>query len=228
MCLLSVIRWSVLLLWNRSAGCGVLVVNRPTEQRHLQSVEVHLNETDQIHQAHEGHEHAWASIVQQHQEAVFRLAYLLVGDVDAAEDIAQETFIRAFYALDRFEPTRPWRPWLLQIAKNLAANRRRSVRRYLAALGRWWQVAPRQVEPPGAIVLQEQEAQELWQAVQQLQRSDQEVIYLRFFLDLSVADTAITLGVAEGTVKSRLSRALARLRTLVLREFPGLHKEGVV
>lgn len=77
-------------------------------------------------------------------------------------------------------------------------------------------------------MLQEQEAQELWQAVQQLQRSDQEVIYLRFFLDLSVADTAITLGVAEGTVKSRLSRALTRLRTLVLREFPGLHKEGVV
>lgn len=220
--------WLLGQVGNQAAGCGVLSANKPAAQRHLQSVEVYVSETDQIHQARQGDERAWTSIVQQHQEAVFRLAYLLVGDVDTAEDIAQETFIRAFYALPRFEPTRPLRPWLLQIAKNLAYNRRRSVRRYLAALGRWWQTAPRQAEPPGVTVLQEQEAQELWQAVQQLQRSDQEVIYLRYFLDLSVADTAVTLGVAEGTVKSRLSRALARLRTIVIREFPSLDKEVVV
>lgn len=212
---------------NQGASCGVLSANKPATRPHGRSVEVYVSEIDQIDQARQGDEHAWTHIVQQHQEAVFRLTYLLVGDVDAAEDIAQETFIRAFYALPRFDPTRPLRPWLLQIAKNLAYNRRRSVRRYLAALGRWWQAAPRQVEPPGATVLQEQETQALWRAVQQLQRSDQEVIYLRYFLDLSVADTAMTLGIAEGTVKSRLSRALARLRTLVLREFPELHKEGV-
>lgn len=185
-----------------------------------------MNETDQIHRARQGDESAWANLVQQHQDAVFRLTYLLVGDGDEAEDVAQETFIRAFYALYRFDTTRPLRPWLLQIAKNLAHNRRRAVRRYLAALGRWWQAVPAQ-EEASIVVLQEQEAQELWQAVQQLQRNDQEVIYLRYFLELSVADTAMTLGVAEGTVKSRLSRALARLRTLVMREFPGLQKEGV-
>lgn len=186
-----------------------------------------MNETDQLHHARQGDERAWANIIQQQQDAVFRLAYLLVGDVDEAEDVAQETFIRAFYALHRFDATRPLRPWLLQIAKNLAYNRRRSVRRYLAALGRWWQAASVPEGVPVFAVLQEQEAQELWQAVQQLQRNDQEVIYLRYFLDLSVADTAVTLGVAEGTVKSRLSRALARLRAIVVREFPGLHKEGL-
>ena len=195
-----------------------------------------MNEADQIIQARQGtatvNIAAWATLVSQHQDALFRLAYLMVGDADEAEDVAQEAFIRAFYALDRFDSTRPLRPWLLQIVRNLAHNRRRSVRRYLATVGRWWQTAamseaaPTIAEPTG--IIREQKAQELWQAVQQLAASDQEVIYLRYFLELSVADTAVTLGVAEGTVKSRLSRALVRLRSVVEREFPGLQREGAV
>lgn len=195
-----------------------------------------MNEADQIIQARQGSTAvniaAWATLVSHHQDVLFRLAYLMVGDVDEAEDVAQEAFIRAFYALDRFEPARPLRPWLLQIVRNLARNRRRSVRRYLVAVGRWWQATsmneavPTIAGPTG--IIREQEAQELWQAVQQLATSDQEVIYLRYFLELSVADTAVTLGVAEGTVKSRLSRALVRLRTVVEREFPGLQREGAV
>lgn len=185
-----------------------------------------MNETDQIFLARQGDERAWGALVQEHQEALFRLAYLLLGDADEAADVAQEALIRAFHAFARFDPARPLRPWLLQITKNLARNRRRSVRRYLAAVSRWWQTLPSEAEGPTAATLRTQEAQELWQAVQQLQMSDQEVIYLRYFLELSVADTASVLSVAEGTVKSRLSRALARLRTVVEQHFPGLQKEG--
>lgn len=213
---------SFLCCWNRWCGCGVLSVTIS------QGFEVDVNEAEQIVAARGGNEATWAALVQAHQAAVFRLAYLLLGDADEAEDVAQEAFIRAFYALARFDPARPLRPWLLQIARNLAYNRRRSLRRYLAALGRWWEATSSQVEAPSVTVLQEQEAQTLWQAVQQLQVRDQEVIYVRYFLALSVADTAAALGVAEGTVKSRLSRALSRLRTVVEREFPGLQKEGVV
>lgn len=187
-----------------------------------------MSETDQIVAARQGKEAAWAELVQQHQEAVFRLVFLMLGDADEAADIAQDALIRAYYALDRFDPARPLRPWLLQIAKNLARNRRRSAHRYLAALRRWWQAAPFHAEAPAAAVLREQEAQELWQAVQHLALNDQEVIYLRYFLELSVTDTAVALGVAEGTVKSRLSRALVRLRSVVERDFPGLQKERVV
>ncbi len=186
-----------------------------------------MNEIDQVLAARQGNQAAWTAVVLQHQQAVFRLAYLLLGDADDAEDVAQEAFVRAFYALDRFDPTRPLRPWLLQIAKNLACNRRRSMQRYLVALQRWWQFAPPQQTLPSQAVLHVQEAQELWQAVQQLSLSDQEVIYLRYFLELSVIDTANTLGVAEGTVKSRLSRALARLRSVVENDFPTLRKAGV-
>lgn len=187
-----------------------------------------MNESNQILLARQGNEQAWTALVRQHQEALFRLAYLMLGDTDEAADVAQDAFIRAFHALARFDVTRPLRPWLLQIAKNLARNRRRSMRRYLAAVGRWWQAAPRQDEGPTNATVRTQEAQALWQAVQQLPMSDQEVIYLRYFLELSVADTAQTLGVAEGTVKSRLSRALTRLRTVVEQHFPGLQKEGAL
>ncbi len=195
-----------------------------------------MNETDQVLAARQGDQAAWTAVVRQHQTAVFRLAYLLMGDADEAEDVAQEVFVRAFYALDRFDATRPLRPWLLQIAKNLARNRQRSVRRYLAALQRWWQTAPMgggasgpaAHRAPAVEQTVEQEAQALWQAVQHLSLSDQEVIYLRYFLEMSVADAATALGIAEGTVKSRLSRALVRLRTVVEHEFPDLRKAGAL
>jgi RNA polymerase sigma-70 factor (ECF subfamily) len=64
------------------------------------------------------------------------------------------------------------------------------------------------------------QAQALWQAVQNLKRQDQEVIYLRYFLELSVAETADALNVAEGTVKSRLARALARLKPFLTTDDP--------
>ena len=66
------------------------------------------------------------------------------------------------------------------------------------------------------------QAQELWLAVRRLAPADQEVIYLRFFLELSEAELAATLGVAPGTVKSRLHRAVKRLRAVVEAHHPGL------
>jgi RNA polymerase sigma-70 factor (ECF subfamily) len=181
-----------------------------------------VNESDQIERARLGDEFAWESLIDQHREAVFRLAYLLLGDAHDAEDIAQETFIRTFRHLDRFDAHRPLRPWLLHIAANLARNRRRSIGRYLAALGRMLQANPEGVTTAEAETIQQWEAQTLWQAVRQLSPTDQEVIYLRYFLDLSVAETAQTLAVAPGTVKSRLHRALAHLRAVMTRDFPAL------
>jgi RNA polymerase sigma-70 factor (ECF subfamily) len=165
---------------------------------------------------------AWEPLVLAHQEAVFRLSYLLLGDPDDAEDVAQETFLRAWNYLKRFDPTRPLRPWLLSIASNLASNRRRSAGRYLAALTRAFRnepVSSVNVEQKSA---QRLEAHDLWKAVQTLSVPDQQIIYRRYFLELSVAETAQALDVAEGTVKSRLSRALDRLRGIIQQDFPVL------
>ena len=188
--------------------------------------EAHVNDAEIIHRARQGDETAWRALVHEHQTAIFRLAYLLLGDADAAEDVAQETFVRAYRYLDRFDSTRPLRPWLLQITRHQAANQRRSVRRYLAALSRWWQVTAAAKYVDAEKVLEPvTDADLLWQAVRTLSTNDQEVIYLRHFLALSVNETAVALDIAEGTVKSRLARALTRLRTVIEQEYPSLREE---
>lgn len=186
-----------------------------------------MNESDWIAGARQGDIGAWEALVRNHQEAVFRLAFLFLADADEAKDTAQEAFVHAFRALDRFDASRPLRPWLLRITANLARNRLRSAGRYWAALQRlfWEQREPAvNVEEKS---LQRQEAQELWQAMRRLNLADQQVIYLRYFLELPEAEMATALNIAPGTVKSRLHRALNRLRAVVEREFPLLHKEPV-
>jgi RNA polymerase sigma-70 factor (ECF subfamily) len=185
-----------------------------------------VHEADRIRRARQGDEKAWTTLVREHQTAAFRLAYLLLGNADDAEDVAQEAFIRAYRALDRYDLERPFRPWLLGITRNLASNRRRSLRRYLAALGR----LGRERVVRGELTTshnpaQVEQARTLWRAVHRLKETDQQVIYLRFFLELPVAEAAQVLDVAPGTVKSRLHRALKRLQGVVEREFPMLREE---
>jgi RNA polymerase sigma-70 factor (ECF subfamily) len=182
-----------------------------------------LDESTLILRAVRGDASAWEPLMQTHQQVVFRFAFLLLGDADDADDIAQETFLRAWRARKQFDLTRPLRPWLLSIAVNLASNRRRSMGRYVAALMRAFRDEPKAVSTEEKN-LQHTEAGELWRAVKHLDERDQQIIYMRFFLDLSVAETAEALNIAEGTVKSRLSRALEKLRSVINRDFPMLIK----
>lgn len=112
-----------------------------------------MNEHAQILLAQQGDEQAWLALVRQYQTIVFRFAWLLLDDADEADDVAQETFIRAFRSLDSFDLERPFRPWLLQIAKHLASNRRRSLRRYVAALGRWLRHQSVELDDPSQVRL---------------------------------------------------------------------------
>jgi RNA polymerase sigma-70 factor, ECF subfamily len=185
-----------------------------------------VSEASLILQARQGDGRVWERLVGQHQEAVFRLAYLLLGDADEAEDVAQETFIRAYRALERFDVNRPLRPWLMRIASNLARNQRRSVGRYFAAVQRLIRAEPEAAFAPSghAHLVERERAHTLWQAVRRLGRADQEIIYLRYFLEMSEAEAAAALEIPTGTVKSRTHRALARLRDVVEREFPTLRE----
>jgi RNA polymerase sigma-70 factor (ECF subfamily) len=155
-----------------------------------------------------------------HQEPVFRIAYLLLGDPDEAEDIAQETFVRAYHALKGFDSERPLQPWLLRIASNLAHNRYRSIGRYLGVLTRFARQNPDRIKP--TTIQPENDSQALWQAVRQMAKPFQEVIYLRYFLDMSESEMVDMLEVPAGTVKSRLHRALSKLRGIIERDYPEL------
>jgi RNA polymerase sigma-70 factor (ECF subfamily) len=187
------------------------------------SGEIRLDEGRLIERARHGDQAAWMDLVSQHQEGVFRYAYLKLGDSAEAEDVAQETFLRAFRHLDRFDAERPLRPWLLTICANLARNQLRSAGRYWNALRRW--LAERSIEaqteardPAGTGRL----ADRLQRVVRTLADGDQDVLYARYFLELTVEETANVLQVAPGTVKSRQHRALNRLRKRIETMDPAL------
>jgi RNA polymerase sigma factor (sigma-70 family) len=186
-----------------------------------------INEPDAqqwVRLARQGNEAAWEELVTYYQAALFRLAYLMLPDGAAAEEVVQETFVRAYLHLDRFDTDRPLRPWLFSIAANLARNRRRSLGRYVEAVRRFFQQQPVEIMTPGVDgrFQKQEEARLLWQAVQQLSQPGREVIYLRYFLGFSTAETAETLAIAPGTVKSRSHRALHQLRSIIARDFPAL------
>jgi RNA polymerase sigma factor (sigma-70 family) len=189
------------------------------------SFEDQLDQALLVQRAASGDDASWAVLMRRHQQAVYRLASLLSGDPDEADDIAQEVFLRAYDALERFDPERPMRPWLLRITRNMAHNRRRASRRYLAALRRAVRLDPTlksQARSPAEKDEQRTDRNRLWEAVQRLSHMDQEVVYLRYYLELSEAEAAEALEVAQGTVKSRTHRALARLQTVIKEEFPDL------
>jgi RNA polymerase sigma-70 factor (ECF subfamily) len=183
--------------------------------------EKRVTEAQQIRLAREGNHAAWEALMHAHQEPVFRLAYLQLGDPDEAEDITQETFLRAYRALKGFDLERPLRPWLLRIASNLAHNRHRSMGRYLSALTRFARQEPDGIKQTN-FKAEENEGQALWRAVKQMAKPFQEVIYLRYFLDMSESEIVDTLDVPPGTVKSRLHRALTKLRGIIERDYPEL------
>lgn len=169
-------------------------------------------EAELVTRARSGDETAFGQLVVAHQEMVFRVAYLIVGDAAEAEDAAQEAFVKAHRALDRFRDGEPLRPWLLRIVANAARNRRRAVGRRHGLRLRAEAATPFEAAPSAeAEVLAGERRRLLLAAVNGLSADDRLVIGARYFLDLPEAEIAVLAGVARGTVKSRLARARVRL-----------------
>ena len=176
---------------------------------------VHIEDADLIARARTGDVAAYEELVRRYQDVAVRTAYLVCPEADA-DDAVQESFLKAFAALPRFRDGAPWRPWLLRIVTNEARNRRRSAGRRQGLALRAAEREPRdgaEPEPgPEAVVIAHEARAELMAALSTLRDEDREVLGARFLLDLSEAETAETLGLPRGTVKSRTSRALGRHR----------------
>jgi RNA polymerase sigma factor (sigma-70 family) len=172
-----------------------------------------LDEQELVEQARGGDARAYEVLVRRYQDLAFRTAWVIAGGADA-EDAAQEGFVKAWYALPRFRAGSPFRPWLLAIVANEARNRRRSGRRQDDLALRVAEDRPSgdAAPSPEAAALDSEQRRLLLAAVGRLGDSDRQVIACRYFLELSEAEMAAALGCRRGTVKSRLSRALARLR----------------
>ena len=144
-----------------------------------------------------------------HQGAATRLAAVIAGSADA-DDIAQEAFVKAYGALHRFHDGAAFRPWLLKIVANEARNHRRASGRRARLTVRTSSSA--QPPSPEDVAVAADRRQALLTALDGLAERDRLVLSCRFLLGLSEAETAAALDCAPGTVKSRTSRALARLR----------------
>jgi RNA polymerase sigma-70 factor (ECF subfamily) len=150
--------------------------------------------------------------VARYRDLAVRTAWLVTRSTADAEDAAQEAFVKAYRALPRFRTGSPFRPWILRIATNEARNRSRSARRRDALALRVADAGVELERSAESAALARGEAEALAAAVSRLAERDRLVIAYRYFFELSEAETAEALGVRPGTVKSRLSRALGRLR----------------
>ena len=171
-------------------------------------------EDELVERARGGDAAAFAALVRDHEEIAFRTAYLIARNAADAEDAAQVGLTKAWRALPRFRRGAPFRPWLLAIVANEARNRRRAAgRREGLALRAAHELpsggaAP---SPEGRAVAAEERA-ELVAALERLSEDDRAVLSCRYLLDLGEEETAEVLSLRRGTVKSRTSRALGRLR----------------
>jgi RNA polymerase sigma-70 factor (ECF subfamily) len=165
--------------------------------------------------AQRGDTAAYEEIVHRYQQVAFRTAYVITGSAPDAEEAAQDGFVKAYRALGTFRSGAEPRPWLLKIVANEARNRVRSAgRRHHLELRLAERFRPGDAAPsPEAETVAAEDTRRLLDLVNALSDEDRLVITSRYLLELSGEETAAALGIPEGTVKSRLSRALVRLRT---------------
>jgi RNA polymerase sigma-70 factor, ECF subfamily len=173
------------------------------------------DEADLVRASQEGDAAAFTEIVRRYQRAVVRVAYALTRNASDADDLAQETFVRAYQAIGRFRVGEPLYPWLARIATNLAFSLFRRRRRRpetplepLVEAGQQWAVE----DDPAERVQQGERTRHLQAAFAELKPEHQAILALRVVEEQSYEVIAATLGVPVGTVMSRLSRARAELR----------------
>lgn len=174
-----------------------------------------LDDQTLVTRTRNGDESAYAELVRAHQELARRVAFLVLRNHAEVDDVVQDAFVKAYHALGSFREGASFRPWLLQIVRNEALNRRRGAGRR-DRLTRRLAIDPASGDAapsPEAAVIADEGRTRLLGAVEALPDRLRQVIECRYLVGLSEVDTASTLGIASGTVKSRTRRALDRLRT---------------
>ena len=171
-------------------------------------------EDELVERARGGDADAFAALVSEHEEIAFRTAYLIARNAADAEEAVQSGLVKAWHALPRFRRGAPVRPWLLAIVANEARNRRRAAgRREGLALRAAHELPSGDAAPsPEGRILAAEERAGLLAALERLRDEDRLVLSCRYLLDLGEEETANVLSLRRGTVKSRTSRALERLR----------------
>ena len=186
--------------------------------------EVDTREAALIERCTSGDESACAELVAAHQRMVYALALHLLGDRDEALDLSQEVFLRVFRTLSSFRGHSALRTWIYRIVVNQARNRQRWWRRRHRAsqvslddhLQQCGELESNSVALPDRLLASKETASRIWQALERLPFDQRTALVLREIDGLRYEEIAYSLGVAVGTVKSRLTRARQALRAELL------------
>lgn len=186
--------------------------------------EVDSHEAALIERCASGDQAACAELVATHQRMVFGLALHLLGDRDEALDLSQEVFLRIFRTISGFRGQSALRTWIYRIVVNQARNRQRWWRRRHRAeqvslddhLAQFGELESKGDVLPDRLLASKETAACIWQALDRLPFDQRTALVLREVDGLRYEEIAFSLGVAVGTVKSRLTRARQALRTELL------------
>jgi RNA polymerase sigma factor (sigma-70 family) len=186
-----------------------------------------IDDADAVARSRDGDLDAYAVLVARYTLRAHRAAWLL-GAGEDADDVVQEAFVKAFRALPKFRAGERFAPWLLTIVANETKNLLRSRHRRNALTLRLLALEPDAATPdtPFDEAVAGERRARLLGAVNALPDRERQALICRYFLDLSEAETAQVLRWPLGSVKSRTSRALGRLRGLMLAEDQGTVSHG--
>jgi len=193
------------------------------------------DDTDAIGRCQRGESGGLTTLVMRYERDALRLAYLLTNDRFLAEDIAQESFLQAYQAIDRFHIGKPFKPWLLRIVANQARMRQRSLRRKPEvsldslldaqesepAKHEWGQLRPVTPDLVGQVESLE-ERLALAQALARLTQKQRAAVVLRYYFELSDQEIARILDCRVDTARHRISDGLRALERMIRRYYPSL------
>jgi RNA polymerase sigma-70 factor (ECF subfamily) len=167
-----------------------------------------------VARAKAGNESAFRDLVLRYQKKIFYLAYRMTKDKDAADDLAQETFIRTYQALGRFKENYPFYTYVYRICMNLSINYHNRQKRtlYQSRTENWEEILEKEgIFPESTTTAEEKTLTRLEAEIDRLTPEYKSVVILKFYEDLSCEEIAKTLEVPLGTVLSRLARARQKL-----------------
>lgn len=170
--------------------------------------------------AKSGDREAFSRLIRQYIRRVYRAAYAILRNRDDAEDIAQETFVRAYQGIGRFDADRPLFPWLYRIARNLCLNRIERVDKREARLPDW-DYLPDDARGPEDSAVRSEELRRVRTALSRLPDRQREIIQLSHFQDCSYREIADILEIPVGTVMSRLYHARRKLGEMLTTDEDG-------
>ena len=175
-------------------------------------VTIQQTEAEWLPFARQGDEEAFSHLVDAYQKSVYNLCYRMLGNARDAEDAAQETFLRAYKSIHRYDPTRKFSTWLLTIASNYCIDQYR--RKKLPTFS--YDSLPVPDIPENSIgmetsVIQHEQQDKVSKLLDSLKAKDRSVVILRYWYDYSYDEIANALSLSLSAVKSRLHRARLEL-----------------